>query len=144
MNGKKSPGRQGLVLGFGFAILLSILIVFNRLSSDRTIEIIHDGKKINRIVMRVQAARDSEDVTIVDSSELDRFNRMLKMSREVPAGAARLHTSFIDVDVYKDKKVNISILNTDQSGWVVIAGGNWYKSDSLVDVLRKYIPNTIN
>jgi hypothetical protein len=142
---KKTPTPLSWLFPIGTVILILFFISINLFESrytDTVYRVLHSPEVISRIDMRIIAAADSaisRDTVIVDREVLQKFNKALAGGKHVSLNSTRMHSVFIDMHVYKNKKVNISVLKMINSGWVIGVGDDYYRNDSLVNLLTPYL-----
>jgi hypothetical protein len=134
------------IFAFGFLILMMLVVIgfiLNSVYSEDIVRTLHNSFRIVKIEMKYNSFRDNEpskQVIIQDTDLLKNINEAFRNSREVGPKDTRMIKSSIDMQIYKNKKVRISLLNSNVDGWVIYMGGSWYKSDTLMKLLTAYIP----
>jgi len=134
--------RGWLFLGLIGIVLVSSVAgaICNTQYTDVVYRALRNQQSIRKIVLRVSTAQDSDfDATILDTALLLKFNAVLRGGEKIAFDTPRMHSMSINIDIYKDRKVNIRALKTTRSGWVVAEGADWYRNDSLIQLLTPYL-----
>jgi hypothetical protein len=123
----------------GLTILVAIIT--DSLASDSMYRASQSHSKVTRIEMKIidPSTESGRRVVLQGDTVCEKVNQALKYFSTISVEGQRDHSIFIDMDIYKDKKVNINILKTSRSGWVMSIGSDWYKNDSLIRVLKQYV-----
>jgi hypothetical protein len=132
------------LLGIGIVLLASIAgAISNSNYTDTVYRVLHSHQPIRKIELRIITGEDSNfDRTILDRIALLKFGAALRGGEKITRDVPGMHTAYIDMDIFKDRKINISLLKSVDSGWIIAAGKDWYKNDSLVQLLTPYLsPN---
>jgi hypothetical protein len=133
-------------MGIAIVLLVSVLAaISNSNYTSSTYHILHDLRPVHKIELEITTKEDSPFKKVIwDSSALSQFDAALARGQLIMPDAPTLHTVAINMAIYKDRKVNISVLKSVHSGWIVAAGDNWYRNDSLVHLLAPYLPSGAN
>ena len=134
---------RGRFFVFGtLAILLGIMVAYivDSNNTDNIYRLLHNRRPINKIELKISIGGDSGfDRTILDTMALRKFGTALQGGEKITFDAPRMHSISIRMDIYKDQKIYLFILKSMQSGWVIAAGKDWYRNDSLIQLLTPYL-----
>jgi len=131
----------------GFFILVGIFVViyfstwaYQEIDAERTYKGITDGERIDSIKMYIESDQSpNKTMLIVNDSELNNINRTFQYLQEFTPRSPKMHSVYIDIYIYKKKKLNIQLLKTTYSGWAISLYDTWYRNDSLMMVLNRYL-----
>jgi hypothetical protein len=127
---------------FGVAVLAIIIgEISGSIQGDAIYRVLQNHSRVTRIEMQIISGNrslDGKDIILQNDTILEKINQTFKYFKEFSPDRENIHSTLIRTYIYKGEKINIQLVNTAYSGWVIQIMENQYKNDSLIRVLRQY------
>lgn len=133
------PGRRKfpLILIGVFILLFAGLWLYEWIGDDQTYKGITNGDRINRIEFN-SILDSSKHLVVSNDTILKEINQAFHYFQEYSPRNPKMHTVYIQMEIYKKEKLKLELLKTKYSGWAVPIFTKWYQNDSLIGVLDRY------
>ena len=131
--------NNGLILFGIFAALWIGSWVFDEIDFHRTYKELTSQNRIDSIALLGRSEPNPErQISIVKDSVLNQINATFQYFREFTPINPKMHSVFVEADIYKQRKCTLELLKTTNNGWLIRIGSRWYQDDSLLSVLARY------
>lgn len=131
-------GRSVLLILTGvFILMFAGAWLYEGVADYRTYNGITNGERIDRIEFR-SILDPSRHLIVTNDTVLEKINEAFAYFKEYSPQSPKMHSVYIQMEIYKKKKWTLELLKTKYSGWAIPIFTKWYQNDSLVAVLGRY------
>lgn len=134
----RSSGRRILAIFVGvFILLYGGTWLYEGVAGYRTYKGITNRERIDRIEFH-SILDPSRHLIITNDTVLEKIKEAFAYFNEYTPQSPKMHSVFLQMEIYKKKKWTLELLKTKYSGWAIPIFTKWYRNDSLVAVLGRY------